>query len=72
MGARHDDHGDGRVTKLTLGKNNLVGTLPAELGDLTSLTDLQLFGNPSLTGTIPASLGNLVSLQTGVPERTTS
>ena len=36
---------DGRVTSLELGNNNLVGTLPDELGDLTALTTLYLWGN---------------------------
>ena len=43
---------NGRVTGLELGNNNLVGTLPDELGDLTALTTLYLWGN-KLSGPIP-------------------
>ena len=43
---------NGRVTGLELGNNNLVGTLPDELGDLTELTTLYLWGN-GLSGPIP-------------------
>ena len=43
---------NGRVTGLVLGNNNLVGTLPDELGDLTALTTLYLWGN-DLSGPIP-------------------
>ena len=43
---------NGRVTGLELGNNNLVGTLPEELGDLTELTTLYLWGN-GLSGPIP-------------------
>ena len=43
---------NGRVTGLELGNNNLVGTLPDELGDLTALTTLYLWGN-GLSGPIP-------------------
>ncbi|MDH5606049.1 MAG: hypothetical protein OEY93_04110 [Anaerolineae bacterium] len=52
-----------RVTKLILFNNNLNGTLPASIGDLTELTELTLDNNLSLGGTIPASIGNLVNLQ---------
>jgi len=46
-----------------LGFNDLSGTIPPELGDLTSLvTGLQLNDN-QLTGSIPPELGNLVSLE---------
>ena len=48
--------GNGRVTGLELGNNNLVGTLPDELGDLTSLTELSLWGN-KLSGPIPDLIG---------------
>mmetsp|Transcript_16936 Transcript_16936/g.22700 ORF Transcript_16936/g.22700 Transcript_16936/m.22700 type:complete len:88 (+) Transcript_16936:145-408(+) len=40
-----------------------MGTIPAELGALSSLETLSLFGN-RLTGTIPAELGALSSLET--------
>lgn len=52
----------GFVTELSLPGNNLSGTLPPELGDLTHLRWLVLDGN-ELTGTIPAELGNLAQLR---------
>ena len=55
----------GRVTELGLDGVNpgisLTGTIPAELGNLTALTSLDLRRN-SLTGAIPAELGTLASL----------
>ena len=42
--------------------NNLVGTIPDELGTLTSLTQLNLGGN-KLSGTIPSSLNTLTNLK---------
>ena len=51
----------GQITTLSLGSNNLSGTIPTELGNLTSLIQLNFFNN-SLTGTIPAELGNLTNL----------
>ena len=53
---------DGRVTELNLRENNLVGTLPAALGDLDQMVNLQLSSN-RLRGAIPASLGGLTNLQ---------
>ena len=53
---------DGFVTELSLPGNNLSGTLPSELGDLTQLRWLVLNGN-ELTGAIPAELGNLTQLR---------
>jgi Leucine-rich repeat (LRR) protein len=50
------------VTWLGPGQNNLVGTIPAALGNLTSLQFLNLNQN-QLSGSIPAELGNLVDLQ---------
>ena len=50
---------DGRVTSLNLANNNLVGTLPDELGNLTSLTALTLNKN-QLTGEIPDLSASLV------------
>ena len=51
----------GRVVRLKLYGEELTGTIPPELGNLTSLEWLTLRGN--LTGAIPPELGNLTSLQ---------
>ena len=48
----------GFVTELSLSDNNLSGTLPPELGDLTQLRRLVLDNN-ELTGPIPSELGKL-------------
>ena len=40
----------------------MTGTIPVELGNLTSLTILELHDN-ELTGPIPPELGGLTSLQ---------
>jgi Leucine-rich repeat (LRR) protein len=42
--------------------NNLVGTIPKEIGNLTSLICLKIIGN-KLTGNIPIEIGNLINLQ---------
>ena len=52
-----------RVTGIHLNHNNLQGTLPAELGNLTHLKTLNLTNN-RLTGNIPSALGALDSLLT--------
>ncbi len=52
---------DDCVREISLSYKNLVGTLPSELGNLSSMTRLNLQGN-SLSGSIPASLGNLSNL----------
>ena len=52
----------GRVTGLDLGGNDLVGLVPAQLGNLTRLRRLALNGN-ALAGPIPAELGSLVNLE---------
>ena len=52
----------GRVVRLSLHRNGLVGTIPPDLGNLTNLTGLGFFAN-SLWGTIPLELGRLVSLR---------
>ena len=51
----------GFVTELVLDDNNLVGTLPAELGNLAQLERLVLDGN-DISGQIPPELGNLSNL----------
>ena len=51
-----------RVTGLRLPAKALTGQIPAEIGSLTNLRMLSLWGN-QLTGTIPAELGNLANLE---------
>jgi hypothetical protein len=51
-----------QVTKIILLYNNLVGSIPPELGNLTGLDNLYLKNN-QLSGTIPVELGNLNSLK---------
>ena len=52
---------DGRVTDLSLYRNQLSGPIPSELGNLTRLGSLWLSEN-ELSGPIPAELGNLTRL----------
>lgn len=51
----------GRVTRLELGYNNLIGELPVEIGNLTDLYRLGLYNN-SITF-VPSTIGNLVKLE---------
>lgn len=44
-----------RVTRLLLSNNNLTGSIPAVIGDLSKLTYLELSGN-QLKGTIPSAV----------------
>ena len=57
---------DGHVTEIHRYENNLVGTIPSELGNLNQLTDLNLSGDwqaaNQLSGSIPSELGNLSQL----------
>lgn len=50
--------GDGRVATLDLSSNNLVGTIPPEIGQLSNL-ELFNVANNELSGTIPQELGLL-------------
>ena len=52
----------GRVTKLALRDNGLVGSLPLALGNLPRLEELDL-GDNDLSGPIPDALGNLARLE---------
>ncbi len=53
---------DGCVSKLHLSENNLSGTIPVELGYLSTLKELSLSRN-RLSGEIPEELGNLANLE---------
>ena len=59
-GVTTDD--DGRVAELRLPTNNLKGTVPSQLGDLSNLTALS-FATNQLSGQIPAELGSLTNLK---------
>ena len=52
----------GRVTYISLERNQLSGTIPPELGNLSDLIDLVLRHN-QLSGIIPPELSNLTNLQ---------
>ena len=54
--------GNGQVTNLSLRDNQLSGTIPPQLGGLTSLQRLDLRGN-QLSGTIPVELDELTNLE---------
>lgn len=51
-----------RVTSIDLENNNLTGSIPSEIGKLTSLERLSMFWN-NLSGPIPSELGNLINLE---------
>ena len=55
--------GDGRVRTLDLPRNNLAGSLPPELGQLSRLATLNLDFNRRMDGAIPPELGDLVHLE---------
>lgn len=52
-----------RVVNIYIDDNNLRGTLPAELGNLSSLRSLEINRNKELSGPIPKELGNLSNLE---------
>ncbi|MCP5052314.1 MAG: hypothetical protein GY940_34420, partial [bacterium] len=54
---------DGHVARINLGSNNLNGSIPAELGNLSNLEELDLTWN-QLSGGIPPELANPGNLKT--------
>lgn len=53
---------NGRIISIILNVNNLNGTIPASIGNLTALTSLHLNRN-NISGTIPETIGNLIELR---------
>ena len=53
---------NGRVRNLQLINNNLTGSIPTQLGNLTEMIQLDLHHN-DLSGSIPSQLGNLSNLE---------
>jgi len=51
----------GRVASVFLVNNNLVGSIPVEIGNLTNLTALS-FSSNQVSGPIPSQIGNLTML----------
>ncbi len=52
---------NGNVSSLILRDNNLIGTIPSEIGYLSNMSNLTLDQN-GLTGSVPSELGNLNNL----------
>ena len=54
----------GQVISIIFEENDLSGSIPPELGNLTNLQTLVIFEENDLSGPIPPELGNLANLQT--------
>ncbi|HEY9049323.1 MAG TPA: hypothetical protein VIN08_25650, partial [Ohtaekwangia sp.] len=54
---------NGDITKIALSSNNLVGTLPLEIGSLKAVTIFNMYGNAGITGSIPAAVGGMTALK---------
>src|SRR5690606_3507021 len=53
---------NGDISIISLGFNDLAGTIPSSLGNLSGLSQLYLHVN-EISGSIPSSLGNLSNLE---------
>ncbi len=53
---------DGRVTELFLDRNNLVGEIPVSIGQLSELTNLEMYIN-EISGEIPVEMAQLQKLE---------
>jgi Leucine-rich repeat (LRR) protein len=53
---------EGRVSRVDLSDNNLAGSLPESIGNLTQVRYFNVKGN-RLRGSIPSSIGNMTSLR---------
>ena len=60
--SQHNSANSNKLEHLNLYDNQLTGTIPAQLGQLTNLENLNLHNN-QLTGTIPATLNKLTQLE---------
>ena len=49
------------VSRLDLNSNNLLGTIPSEIGNLVALERIDLWNN-AITGDIPTELGHLTAV----------
>jgi len=54
---------NGDITKIALSSNNLVGTLPLEIGSLKAVTIFNMYGNAGITGSIPSAVGGMTALK---------
>jgi RHS repeat-associated protein len=54
---------NGDITRIALGNNNLIGTIPSEIGSLQAMNTLNLYNNRGISGSIPSSIGQISTLQ---------
>ncbi len=54
---------NGDISKITFPQKNLIGKIPAQMGDLKALTVLDLNTNAGITGSLPASLWTITTLR---------
>lgn len=52
-----------KITELNFSGNNLIGTLPIEIGDLEGLEYLSFYSGNNISGNLPETVGNLTELR---------